>query len=147
MYGYFGVYEQCTMLCTFNGPYHSHFTHAQSDWMQIYFPTVYDIKYLMKFCDNLHGGLNKLAEVLQVERIGPQHQVLSSALSHFLYCIQAALMHCSVALHRQACLTTGVSKPASGFVMISYLALLIAFTQGTSRLLQLNKVLQQDSIA
>jgi len=43
--------------------------------MQIYFPTVYDIKYLMKFCDNLHGGLNKLAEVLQVERIGPQHQV------------------------------------------------------------------------
>ena len=44
--------------------------------MQIYFPTVYDIKYLMKFCDNLHGGLNKLAEVLQVERIGPQHQVL-----------------------------------------------------------------------
>ena len=44
-------------------------------WLQIYFPTVYDIKYLMKFCDNLHGGLNKLAEVLQVERIGPQHQV------------------------------------------------------------------------
>ena len=36
---------------------------------------MYDIKYLMKFCDNLHGGLNKLAEVLQVERIGPQHQV------------------------------------------------------------------------
>lgn len=45
------------------------------DALQLYFPTVYDIKYLMKFCDNLHGGLNKLAEVLQVERIGPQHQV------------------------------------------------------------------------
>ena len=43
--------------------------------MQIYFPNVFDIKYLMKFCDNLHGGLNKLAEVLDVERIGPQHQV------------------------------------------------------------------------
>jgi hypothetical protein len=41
---------------------------------------VYDIKYLMKFCDNLHGGLNKLAEVLKVERIGPQHQVLLLAL-------------------------------------------------------------------
>ena len=41
---------------------------------------MYDIKYLMKFCDNLHGGLNKLAEVLQVERIGPQHQVLLLAL-------------------------------------------------------------------
>ena len=48
--------------------------------LQLYFPTVYDIKYLMKFCDNLHGGLNKLAEVLQVERIGPQHQVLLLAL-------------------------------------------------------------------
>ena len=33
----------------------------------------------MKFCDNLHGGLNKLAEVLQVERIGPQHQVVNHA--------------------------------------------------------------------
>ncbi len=43
---------------------------------QIYFPTVYDIKYLMKFCDNLHGGLNKLAESLEVDRIGPQHQVV-----------------------------------------------------------------------
>lgn len=42
---------------------------------QMYFPSVYDIKYLMKFCDNLHGGLNKLAECLDVNRIGPQHQV------------------------------------------------------------------------
>ena len=45
--------------------------------LQIYFPTVYDIKYLMKFCDNLHGGLNKLAESLEVNRMGPQHQVRS----------------------------------------------------------------------
>lgn len=44
--------------------------------MQMYFPSLYDIKYLMKFCDNLHGGLNKLAECLDVSRIGPQHQVL-----------------------------------------------------------------------
>lgn len=48
--------------------------------LQIYFPTVYDIKYLMKFCDNLHGGLNKLAEVLEVARIGPQHQAGSDSL-------------------------------------------------------------------
>ncbi len=47
--------------------------------LQIYFPTVYDIKYLMKFCDNLHGGLNKLAEVLDVDRIGPQHQARAPA--------------------------------------------------------------------
>ena len=54
---------------------------AQSDLMhangclQVYFPNIFDIKYLMKFCGNLHGGLNKLAETLEVERIGPQHQV------------------------------------------------------------------------
>ena len=33
---------------------------------QLYFPNVYDIKYLMKFCGNLHGGLSKLAETLKV---------------------------------------------------------------------------------
>jgi CCR4-NOT transcription complex subunit 7/8 len=49
--------------------------------LKIYFPTVYDIKYLMKFCDNLHGGLNKLAEVLDVERIGPQHQAAQTVCS------------------------------------------------------------------
>lgn len=34
--------------------------------LHIFFPNVYDIKYLMKFCDNMHGGLNKLAELLDV---------------------------------------------------------------------------------
>lgn len=48
--------------------------------LKLYFPTVYDIKYLMKFCDNLHGGLNRLAEALDVERIGPQHQAGSDSL-------------------------------------------------------------------
>lgn len=48
--------------------------------LNIYFPNVYDIKYLMKFCDNLHGGLNKLAETLDVQRIGPQHQAGSDSL-------------------------------------------------------------------
>ena len=42
---------------------------------QVYFPNIFDIKYLMKFCGNLHGGLNKLAESLEVKRLGPQHQV------------------------------------------------------------------------
>eukprot|EP00271_Cylindrocystis_brebissonii_P011505 TRINITY_DN29346_c0_g1_i1.p1 TRINITY_DN29346_c0_g1~~TRINITY_DN29346_c0_g1_i1.p1 ORF type:complete len:271 (+),score=44.85 TRINITY_DN29346_c0_g1_i1:384-1196(+) len=48
--------------------------------LQVYFPTIYDVKYLMKFCENLHGGLNRLAEALQVERIGPQHQAGSDSL-------------------------------------------------------------------
>lgn len=34
----------------------------------------------MKFCDNLHGGLSKLAETLDVARIGPQHQAGSDSL-------------------------------------------------------------------
>ena len=38
------------------------------------------MKYLMKFTDNLHGGLSKLAEQLDVARIGPQHQAGSDSL-------------------------------------------------------------------
>ena len=45
------------------------------DVLKLYFPCIYDMKYLMKFCASLHGGLNKLAEQLEVERVGPQHQV------------------------------------------------------------------------
>ena len=57
---------------------------------QIYFPVVYDIKYLMKFCANLHGGLNKLAETLEVERVGPQHQAgLPPRAGRLSCCMQA----------------------------------------------------------
>lgn len=48
--------------------------------LRAFFPALYDIKYLMKFCDNLHGGLNRLAETLDVARIGPQHQAGSDSL-------------------------------------------------------------------
>ncbi|ESR40835.1 putative CCR4-associated factor 1 [Citrus sinensis] len=48
--------------------------------IRIYFPTVYDIKHLMKFCNSLHGGLNKLAELLEVERVGICHQAGSDSL-------------------------------------------------------------------
>ncbi|XP_057958237.1 probable CCR4-associated factor 1 homolog 7 isoform X1 [Malania oleifera] len=48
--------------------------------INMYFPMVYDIKHLMKFCNSLHGGLNKLAELLEVERIGVCHQAGSDSL-------------------------------------------------------------------
>ncbi|KAF8029102.1 hypothetical protein BT93_E1696 [Corymbia citriodora subsp. variegata] len=50
------------------------------DLINIYFPMVYDIKHLMKFCNSLHGGLNKLAESLEVERFGVRHQAGSDSL-------------------------------------------------------------------
>lgn len=48
--------------------------------LQLYFPVIYDIKYLMDSCQNLHGGLSKIAETLNVIRIGPQHQAGSDSL-------------------------------------------------------------------
>ncbi|KAK8967793.1 hypothetical protein KSP40_PGU002572 [Platanthera guangdongensis] len=48
--------------------------------IKIYFPTLYDVKHLMKFCNSLHGGLNKLAELLDVQRVGVCHQAGSDSL-------------------------------------------------------------------
>ncbi|KAL9238547.1 hypothetical protein vseg_012951 [Gypsophila vaccaria] len=45
-----------------------------------YFPNIYDIKHLIKFKDNLHGGLNKLAEILALKRVGVSHQAGSDSL-------------------------------------------------------------------
>jgi len=48
--------------------------------LKLYFPNVYDVKYLMKSCKNLKGGLQEVADLLEVERIGPQHQAGSDSL-------------------------------------------------------------------
>ncbi|GLT85371.1 hypothetical protein SLE2022_035620 [Rubroshorea leprosula] len=45
-----------------------------------FFPNVYDIKYLLRYCNNLHGGLNKVAEILGVQRVGVSHQAGSDSL-------------------------------------------------------------------
>jgi len=50
------------------------------DLLRTFFPCIYDIKYLMKHCENLRGGLQKVAETLKIERIGPQHQAGSDSL-------------------------------------------------------------------
>jgi len=48
--------------------------------VRTYFPCIYDIKFLMKSCKSLKGGLNDLADDLKVDRIGPQHQAGSDSL-------------------------------------------------------------------
>jgi CCR4-NOT transcription complex subunit 7/8 len=50
------------------------------DLLSLYFPTLYDIKYLMKSCENLQGGLQKVADQLQLSRIGSAHQAGSDSL-------------------------------------------------------------------
>lgn len=50
------------------------------DLLKLYFPCIYDIKYLMKSCKNLKGGLQDVADELQIPRIGPQHQAGSDSL-------------------------------------------------------------------
>ena len=48
--------------------------------LKLYFPTVFDIKYLMKSCKALQGGLQDIADQMQIKRIGRQHQAGSDSL-------------------------------------------------------------------
>jgi CCR4-NOT transcription complex subunit 7/8 len=48
--------------------------------LELYFPSTYDIKYLMRSCKKLKGGLQDVADDMEVNRIGPQHQAGSDSL-------------------------------------------------------------------
>lgn len=48
--------------------------------LHIYFPYIYDIKYMMTAVEGMHGGLQAMGDQLQVERIGPMHQAGSDSL-------------------------------------------------------------------
>lgn len=41
---------------------------------------VHSRQYLMKLCKNLKGGLQEVAEQLELRRVGPQHQAGSDSL-------------------------------------------------------------------
>ncbi|ODN02608.1 CCR4-NOT transcription complex subunit 8 [Orchesella cincta] len=48
--------------------------------LKIYFPFCYDVKYLMKSCKDLAGGLVEIAHQLDVPRVGYKHQAGSDSL-------------------------------------------------------------------
>ena len=37
--------------------------------LKLYFPNIYDVKYLMKSCKNLKGGLQEVADMLEVRHL------------------------------------------------------------------------------
>ena len=45
-----------------------------------FFPSTYDVKFMMTAVDGMHGGLAALGDTLQVKRIGPMHQAGSDSL-------------------------------------------------------------------
>ena len=54
----------------------------KSDFFQllsIFFSNVYDVKYLMKSCKSLKGGLQEVADQLKLKRVGTQHQAGSDS--------------------------------------------------------------------
>ncbi|XP_044742111.1 CCR4-NOT transcription complex subunit 8-like [Chrysoperla carnea] len=46
----------------------------------LYFPNIYDVKYMLKTCKNLGGGLQEVAVQLNLSRLGLQHQAGSDSL-------------------------------------------------------------------
>ena len=62
----------CTDLPTEEAPF--------MDLLHLYFPAIYDVKFMMTAVEGMHGGLSALGDTLQVERIGPMHQAGSDSL-------------------------------------------------------------------
>jgi len=50
------------------------------DLLLTYFPSIYDVKFMMTAVEGMHGGLSSLADTLEIERIGPMHQAGSDSL-------------------------------------------------------------------
>mmetsp|Transcript_3330 Transcript_3330/g.10283 ORF Transcript_3330/g.10283 Transcript_3330/m.10283 type:complete len:339 (+) Transcript_3330:89-1105(+) len=48
--------------------------------LHLYFPRLFDVKLLMTQVDGLHGGLQRIAEDLKIDRIGPMHQAGSDSM-------------------------------------------------------------------
>ena len=81
--------------------------------LRIYFPSIYDVKYLMKSCKSLKGGLQEVADQLELERIG------GSALS--VRCPGSVVSNSlSLILFTSACLSSWNQGPNIKPVVIPY---------------------------
>ncbi|KAG9464160.1 hypothetical protein GDO78_020371, partial [Eleutherodactylus coqui] len=58
--------------------------------LNLFFPSIYDVKYLMKSCFYIKGGLQEVADQLNLQRIGGQHQAGSDSLltSKVFFCMK-----------------------------------------------------------
>mmetsp|Transcript_12257 Transcript_12257/g.14800 ORF Transcript_12257/g.14800 Transcript_12257/m.14800 type:complete len:299 (-) Transcript_12257:47-943(-) len=71
-FGYLLKLLTCTALPATEGEFF--------ELLKLYFPNIFDIKYMVNGIDGLHGGLQKIAEDLSCVRIGPMHQAGSDSL-------------------------------------------------------------------
>ena len=55
------------------------------DLLKLYFPNIYDVKYLMKSCKSLKGGLQEVAELLEVCRFEKIFLCVCSVQTFTLY--------------------------------------------------------------
>jgi len=62
------------------------------DLVKMFFPNIYDVKYLMKSCKNLKGGLQEVADQLEV-LYNILRCVVSDALAWALICVQETAKH------------------------------------------------------
>ena len=74
--GYDFGYLVKVMLCTLLPTEEAEFRR----YLNTFFPALYDIKFMMKACKGLKGGLQEIADDLGIQRLGPQHQAGSDSL-------------------------------------------------------------------
>jgi len=75
-----GVYDFAYLLKVITGLPLPETENLFFEQLKLYFPHYYDIRYLVRYTDNLRGSLSKLGQELNVNRIGIQHQAGSDSI-------------------------------------------------------------------